>query len=120
MLAGHVLISSIREAKRLKNLSSEEVADLFRTVQRVQQVIEQKHEANASTIAVQDGIDAGQSVEHVHVHILPRKPTDFGGNIDLIYLELQKHDKEEHNKKFRLKTFDEMKEEAISLRKYFN
>jgi len=37
------------------------------------------------TITVQDGPAAGQTVPHVHVHILPRKFTDFGGKNDNVY-----------------------------------
>lgn len=29
----------------------------------------------------------------MHVHIVPRKPDDFGGNINKIYEELRMHDK---------------------------
>ena len=37
----------------------------------------------ALTLAVQDGSDAGQTVEHVHVHLLPRRPGDFQKNDDV-------------------------------------
>ena len=37
----------------------------------------------ALTLAVQDGTDAGQTVEHVHVHLLPRRPGDFQKNDDV-------------------------------------
>ncbi len=38
-------------------------------------------------IAVQDGATAGQTVPHVHVHILPRRARDFANNDD-VYTEL--------------------------------
>ena len=119
VLSGHVLVAPIRSAKRLQDLNSEEINDLFSVVQRVQKAIETEYEANASTIAIQDGIDAGQSIEHLHVHILPRKPTDFGGHTDQIYVELQKHDKNEHKSKFRLRTEEEMTTESKTLKNYF-
>ena len=43
---------------------------------------------------LQDGFDAGQTVKHVHVHILPRKPHDF--EKDEVYKELESHDKGEN------------------------
>lgn len=119
LLAGHVLVASLRPVKRLKDLNTEEVTDLFCLVQRVQKAIETEFGANASTVAVQDGLDAGQSIEHLHVHLLPRKPSDFDGKIDQIYVELQKHDKTEHNSKYKLRTDQEMSEESNRLKKYF-
>ncbi len=40
-------------------------------------------------LILQDGSSAGQSVPHVHVHILPRFKTDFKGKNDDIYPALE-------------------------------
>lgn len=50
-------------------------------------MIERVYKASALNIAIQDGPDAGQSVDHVHAHIIPRRQGDMdnkGGN-DAIY-----------------------------------
>ena len=78
-----VLVSSIRPVGRFADLTSEEVTDLFLCVQRVSVDLQQAYSGTALTIAMQDGRDAGQSVEHVHVHILPRKPGDIVPNDDI-------------------------------------
>lgn len=45
------------------------------------------YEASSLNIAVQDGPEAGQSVPHVHAHIIPRKRLDLEarGGGDAIY-----------------------------------
>lgn len=63
------------------------------TTQRVQKMLAKQYfpspgspEAGSFNIAIQDGEEAGQSVKHVHVHIIPRKERDGKG--DGIYDEL--------------------------------
>ncbi|CAE7059062.1 unnamed protein product [Rhizoctonia solani] len=70
IVPGHVLVVPNRVVPRLSDLTPEEIADVFSTVQRVGNV---------------DGAAAGQTVPHVHVHILPRRFTDFNGNNDQVY-----------------------------------
>ena len=96
LLPGHVLVSPLRVVPRFTELSSAEVTDLFHTVQRVGRMIERVYSASASNIALQNGEDAGQSVPHVHVHIIPRRKADLDhkGGSDAIY---QMMDGEEGN-----------------------
>ena len=124
LLPGHVLISPRRVAPRyspplsllfrfplvpfntltffhrLSDLSPEEVSDLFLTVQRIGRLISRVYAASALNVAMQDGVDAGQSVPHVHCHVIPRKHQDLegkGGN-DAVYgmLEGEEGDIGEH------------------------
>lgn len=87
ILPGHVLVSPQRVVPRLSDLSSAEVQDLFNTVQRVSRMIERVFGASALNIAIQDGKAAGQSVPHLHAHILPRRAADMDdrGGSDAIY-----------------------------------
>ena len=87
ILPGHVLVCPRRIVPRVSDLSHDEATDLFLTVQRVGRVVERVFHASSLNIAMQDGVDAGQSVPHVHMHIIPRKAADLdtqGGN-DAIY-----------------------------------
>ncbi|EPS28212.1 hypothetical protein PDE_03158 [Penicillium oxalicum 114-2] len=77
ILPGHVLVSPRRVVPRVSDLTPAETSDLFLTVRRVGRMIEQYYGAASLNIAVQDGVHAGQSVPHVHAHIIPRKPADL-------------------------------------------
>jgi len=71
LVPGHVLVVSRRVVPTIAELTPEEMQDLWRTVREVQGLVQASHGASSSTLGMQDGRDAGQSVPHVHVHILP-------------------------------------------------
>jgi len=56
-------VAPIRVVEKFTDLSSNEVNDLFLAVQKVQKVNEQIHDAQSSSIVIQDGQDAGQTVK---------------------------------------------------------
>lgn len=64
------------------------------TVQRVSRMVERVFGASSLNIAIQDGVDAGQSVAHVHAHIIPRKKDDLEsrGGTDAIYEMMESED----------------------------
>ena len=104
LLPGHVLVCPTQPHRRLTDLSLPEVTDLFATVQRVERMLarhyfpqdvagqaqaqapESASPGGSFNIAVQDGPEAGQTVAHVHVHVIPRvrglssKPEDTAGD----------------------------------------
>lgn len=92
LLPGHILIVPLRPVARLTDLSPAETADLFTLVQRAQRMLASVYfpspsrpEEGSFNIAIQDGVEAGQSVPHLHCHIIPRIGDGKG---DGIYGEL--------------------------------
>lgn len=47
----------------MKDLLPEEIADLFQLVQKVQSLMEKAHNSSSSTLVIQDGAAAGQTVQ---------------------------------------------------------
>ncbi|VAI03843.1 unnamed protein product [Triticum turgidum subsp. durum] len=78
------LVCPKRVVKRFADLSSDETSDLWVTAKEVGAKLEQYHKASSITFAIQDGPQAGQTVAHVHIHVIPRKKGDFEKN-DEIY-----------------------------------
>lgn len=64
----------------LSDLTKDEISDLFLTVTRIQRTLKRIYRASAFNVAVQDGEAAGQSVPHVHCHVIPRTVGDPGGD----------------------------------------
>jgi bis(5'-adenosyl)-triphosphatase len=64
---------------------------MFKTVQQVSRTLKRVYKAPALNIAIQDGVAAGQSVPHVHAHIIPRHEQDMDGRGggDKLYEELE-------------------------------
>ncbi|XP_054538014.1 bis(5'-adenosyl)-triphosphatase isoform X5 [Pan troglodytes] len=87
VVPGHVLVCPLRPVERFHDLRPDEVADLFQATQRVGTVVEKHFHGTSLTFSMQDGPEAGQTVKHVHVHVLPRKAGDFHRN-DSIYEEV--------------------------------
>ncbi|XP_069356653.1 nitrilase and fragile histidine triad fusion protein NitFhit isoform X2 [Maniola hyperantus] len=120
VIPGHVLIAPLRLVERNKDLTDAEAEDFYKTIILIQNLMETVHQAQSCTVTIQDGPDAGQTVKHLHCHIMPRKKGDFIEN-DLIYLELAKHDhvKSGHPSK-PARSLQEMEEEAAMLREELN
>lgn len=80
LLPGHILVSPLRVKPHLSDLTKDEISDLFLTVTRIQRTLKRVYKADAFNVAVQDGEAAGQSVPHVHCHVIPRTTGDPGGD----------------------------------------
>lgn len=91
ILPGHVLVCPLRTVTRFNHLAPDEVCDFFLAVQRVSKAIEKVYKADSLNIAIQDGPQAGQSVSHLHCHIIPRRLDDLE-HVDDIYDLLNKFD----------------------------
>lgn len=153
-----MLVIPTRPVPRLTDLTTPELTSLITSVQNIGRVIERAYGGDALTVAcqvqltladgqtknsiymIQDGKAAGQSIPHVHFHLMPRKCQGdfFSQKMDDIYPALEhseaslprdfQHLKsvvQHHTLKVdadedRLpRTLEEMEKEAMWLRRFF-
>lgn len=77
ILPGHCLIIPKRHVQRYELLSDEEVAQMSRVINKVNQAAIQVFKTSPYLIYQKNGLEVGQSVPHVHFHYLPRNTGDF-------------------------------------------
>ncbi|TXG70355.1 hypothetical protein EZV62_005290 [Acer yangbiense] len=126
LLPGHILFSlkiRLREVKRFFDLTADETSDLWLSAQKVGKQLECYHKASSLTFSIQDGPQAGQTVPHVHIHIVPRKGGDFENN-DEIYEAMDVKEKElkqklDLDKERTDRSLEEMAQEADAYRQLF-
>jgi diadenosine tetraphosphate (Ap4A) HIT family hydrolase len=73
---GHVLVVPRRHVASVFELSLDEWHDLWALVRDVRRSVTEFHDADGSNVGVNDGTAAGQTVEHAHVHLIPRREGD--------------------------------------------
>ncbi|KAJ0547647.1 putative histidine triad (HIT) protein [Helianthus annuus] len=117
-----VLVCPRREVKRFVDLTTEEATDLWISAHKIGKQLENYHNASSLTFTIQDGPHAGQSVPHVHIHILPRKEGDFVNN-DEIYDAIDAKEKElkkklDLDKERKDRSMEERAQEAAEYRKF--
>jgi len=69
---GHSLVITKKPYEKLTDMSSQEVAELFSKIPKIANAIIKATNADAFSIAQNNGKAAKQIVPHVHVHIIPR------------------------------------------------
>ncbi|QLK24506.1 HIT family protein [Natrinema zhouii] len=82
---GHTLVIPKDEYERLNDVPEDVAADLYATIHRMVPAVEEAVDADATTVAFNNGEEAGQEVPHVHCHIVPRFEGDGGGPIHAMF-----------------------------------
>ncbi len=68
---GHLLVVPKKHVSRLTELSEEEAAEFIKRVQKIAKLVEEKLSKDYNII-INQGEKAGQVIQHLHVHIIPR------------------------------------------------
>lgn len=72
---GHTLLIPYRHVSRLRDLTAEEFVDLKQILQIVQEQLAAEN-AEGFNIGVNEGEVAGQTIAHLHIHVIPRYAGD--------------------------------------------
>ncbi len=82
---GHTLVVPRAHVPTIEALEPDAADALFRLVRRLADPVRRAVDAAGTTIGVNNGEASGQTVPHVHVHIVPRWPDDGAGSIHTIF-----------------------------------
>lgn len=73
---GHMLVIPYRHFESYFEATSEERLELWELVDQAKTVIDEKHSPDGYNIGINIGEHAGQSIMHLHIHIIPRYKGD--------------------------------------------
>lgn len=73
---GHTLVIPKRHVGSFFDLTSEEHQEMFELLHQAKLVLDAEHNPDAYNIGINDGTAAGQTVPHLHMHLIPRYSGD--------------------------------------------
>ncbi len=81
---GHTVVIPKHHAPTLAALPDAEVGPLFAAVKRVARLLAERLSPDGITIGINQGRASGQEVDHLHVHLIPRRTGDGGGSVQSV------------------------------------
>lgn len=73
---GHMLFITKRHVKDFFETTKEERNSIFELIDKAKEIIDEKYHPSGYNIGMNCGISAGQTIMHVHVHLIPRYDGD--------------------------------------------
>ncbi|PKP50600.1 MAG: hypothetical protein CVT94_01275 [Bacteroidetes bacterium HGW-Bacteroidetes-11] len=93
ILPGHSLVIPSKHISSLFDLSEDEISAFFSFARKVTFFLTKHYKSDAYDWSLQEGESAGQSVDHLHLHIIPRNPGDLPEGEDW-YVKLEEQRKQ--------------------------
>lgn len=81
---GHTIVLPKKHFSRFTEMEEKDAAALFTSVNIIAKTVERTLGLEGMNIGINNGEIAGQTVPHVHVHIIPRRAGDGEGNMHTI------------------------------------
>jgi len=73
---GHFLVMPYRHVSDYFDINDEEREELWRLVAEGKKIADEKHNPDGYNIGINVGKWAGQSIPHLHIHVIPRYKGD--------------------------------------------
>ena len=73
---GHSLVIPKRHVGSFFEVTRVERAALFALLDRAKELVAEQHRPDGNNIGINDGAAAGQTVPHLHIHLIPRYEGD--------------------------------------------
>ncbi|MFA5098650.1 MAG: HIT family protein [Candidatus Paceibacterota bacterium] len=78
---GHTMVLPKVHAANILELPDSKIEGVFKAVKETTDLLAKKLKPDGFTIGINHGKVSGQTVEHLHIHIIPRWNNDGGGSI---------------------------------------
>lgn len=98
ILPGHSLVVPYQHVTSLFELTEDEISEFFSFARDITAFLCEAFESEAYDWSLQEGVEAGQSISHLHLHIIPRKQGDLADNGDWYGLLQQSVDPENRDR----------------------
>jgi len=76
VVEGHTLIIPKKHIQSIFELS--DISTLFSFIKEVKNILDKKYSPSGYNLGINDGEHAGQTIPHLHIHMIPRYIGDFG------------------------------------------
>ncbi len=91
ILPGHTLIISNKHISKFMNIEDRLMEELIILSRQVIRTLSKAFKTDSFNWTLQEGAEAGQTIEHMHIHIIPRHKNDLPSPGDW-YPELKTHE----------------------------
>jgi len=75
---GHIMIFPLRHIEDIRDLNQTEAMELFKLEKRAMNVLDEIYKPHGYNIGYNIGDSSGNSIKHLHLHIVPRYRNELG------------------------------------------
>jgi histidine triad (HIT) family protein len=80
---GHALVIPKSHYEKIQDMPPDVNEDVFDTVHKVVTKVDRL--TGSTLVAIHNGKGAGQEIPHVHIHLIPRSPSDAAGAVHSMF-----------------------------------